>query len=35
MIRSERGGFAGARGGQGVGFTLQLLPLREALATRP
>jgi hypothetical protein len=35
MIRSERGGFAGARGGAGVGFTLQLLPLREALASRP
>jgi len=34
MIRSERGGFAGARG-VGVGFTSELLPLREALAARP
>jgi hypothetical protein len=33
LIRSERGGFQGARDSQGVGFALQLLPLQQVVGT--
>ena len=33
MIRSERGGFSGAASVPGGGFRLEILPLRDALAS--